>query len=913
YLRQLAPQTGIADADLRGARVSRQSWGSTVRYQQLSGGVPVIGADVTVALDRSGALTAVTGHASDAAVDTTPRTTSAAAARTAAGLVARNRHLRASDLQASTPTLAVYDSSLLSAPVAPTTALVWKTEVTSPSRPDVREMVYVNADTGAVALHFSEVDQDAVSSQTVCDFHEVRQDSEDCTSNVVPDPTTAGGDAQKAYENALATDTFYRSVLGRAGIDGNNLPILSTVDYCPTTGLCPYDNAYWNGTQMVYGQGLPAALDVVGHELTHGVTQYTSDLMYYYQSGAINESMSDVMGELIDQLEGSEPVADRWVIGQDVPDDGRGLHDLRNMKDPLESRGGAQPDMMTSSAWDPGQSHGLTTDSGGVHTNSGVGNKAAYLITEGTRLEPGGAFDGQSFTGMTDNDGHALTGLADGSGETADRTQVLQKVATLYYTLEQLMPSWSTYADLDHLLPQACASLNTGSPVGPLGLVFHDADCAAVSHAVAATQMDQDPTSAAARPRPMAPQCTNGGTQTMLWSDDFESPTASAARWVVSPKPSDANGDGFPETAWFTNPPSYGLYPHSGRHNLWGDDPDTPQLLTAELNTTITAHPQTYLWFAHAYDFDSAYNDGTGRSEFYDGGQVQYSTYSPTTRTWSTWHDAGSMLVNNGYTGTLASGSGNLHAGQHAFVGTSGGYTASRLDLTPLAGKQVRLAFVVASDSDYGGYGWFVDDVKVFSCSTTLTVTPPRTVPYGTTVALTGRLTRTGTSTPLPQPDRTVLLYQRFHGTTAWGSAVRSTMTTATGTYGFGGIRPARSMDYRVTFPGGSGFTSSSGDTQLSVAPRVTLSVNDRTAYRGQLLHFTGGVGPNHHGQKVSLQRYVGGGRWSTITTATLSSASGYSLWWRPGYAVTYTVRVLKPADSDHAAAASNPTTISVR
>ena len=107
-------------------------------------------------------------------------------------------------------------------------------------------------------------------------------------------------DADKAHQFALEVYQFYASKHNRNSIDNNGMPIISTVDYNVN-----YQNAFWNGAQMVYGDGYSLADDVVGHELTHGVTQYESNLFYYYQSGAINESFSDVWGELYDQQNGA--------------------------------------------------------------------------------------------------------------------------------------------------------------------------------------------------------------------------------------------------------------------------------------------------------------------------------------------------------------------------------------------------------------------------------------------------------------------------------------------------------------------------------------------------------------------------------------------------------------------------------
>ena len=134
---------------------------------------------------------------------------------------------------------------------------------------------------------------------------------------------------------------------------------------------------------MVYGEGLRAADDVVGHELTHGVTEFTSGLFYYAESGAINESMSDVMGELIDLGTPSDPdlPADRWQVGEDLP-----LGAIRSMSNPPAF---GDPDRMTSPLF-----VGASGDSHGVHTNSGVNNKAAFLITDG------GTFNGQTVVGL---------------------------------------------------------------------------------------------------------------------------------------------------------------------------------------------------------------------------------------------------------------------------------------------------------------------------------------------------------------------------------------------------------------------------------------------------------------------------------------------------------------------------------
>ena len=115
---------------------------------------------------------------------------------------------------------------------------------------------------------------------------------------------TGDPDADAAYHYSGDTYDYFFNVHGRDSYDGAGATIISTVDYCkpPPAPACPYANAFWNGTQMVYGAGFPVADDVDAHELTHAVTEFTANLFYYMQSGALNESYSDIFGETVDQI-----------------------------------------------------------------------------------------------------------------------------------------------------------------------------------------------------------------------------------------------------------------------------------------------------------------------------------------------------------------------------------------------------------------------------------------------------------------------------------------------------------------------------------------------------------------------------------------------------------------------------------
>ena len=184
----------------------------------------------------------------------------------------------------------------------------------------------------------------------------------------------------QAYDSAGTTYDFYNQVMHRNSIDGKGLRIDSSVHYS-----VKYNNAFWNGQQMVYGDGdgklflgFTSALDVVAHELTHGVTQYTvpGGLTYEDQSGALNESISDSLGICCKQwfLKQTAAQAD-WLIGAGIMGAGAGKA-LRSMSDPgnksLTWEGDDQPGTMAG-----------YVQGGDVHTNSGIPNHAFCLAAKG--------------------------------------------------------------------------------------------------------------------------------------------------------------------------------------------------------------------------------------------------------------------------------------------------------------------------------------------------------------------------------------------------------------------------------------------------------------------------------------------------------------------------------------------------
>lgn len=192
---------------------------------------------------------------------------------------------------------------------------------------------------------------------------------------------TGDAAADEAYDGLGATWQLWWAAYERDSLDGKGMPLLATVHYGQR-----YDNAFWDGTQMVFGDGdgviferFTKSLDVIGHELAHGVTEHTAGLMYQGQAGALNESVSDVFGVLVTQYAAQQAAADAdWLVGAELLAPGVQGRALRDMRNP----GTAYDDPRLGT--DPQPAHmddyvETTDDNGGVHINSGIPNRAFVL------------------------------------------------------------------------------------------------------------------------------------------------------------------------------------------------------------------------------------------------------------------------------------------------------------------------------------------------------------------------------------------------------------------------------------------------------------------------------------------------------------------------------------------------------
>ncbi|MGW2036223.1 NPP1 family protein [Streptomyces sp. NPDC001761] len=171
-------------------------------------------------------------------------------------------------------------------------------------------------------------------------------------------PATNDADADAAYDQSGVVYNFYKNKFGRNSIDGNGMSLKSFVHYDKN-----YKNASWNGSYMTYGDGM-LSQDVSGHEMTHGVTQYTAGLQYEFESGALNESISDFFGEMTERAAKGK---NDWLVGSDMA----AMGPIRSLADPTIH---GQPRHMSAYSE-------TCSDNGGVHTNSGIPNYAFYRMS----------------------------------------------------------------------------------------------------------------------------------------------------------------------------------------------------------------------------------------------------------------------------------------------------------------------------------------------------------------------------------------------------------------------------------------------------------------------------------------------------------------------------------------------------
>ncbi|MCB0166979.1 MAG: peptidase M4 family protein [Anaerolineae bacterium] len=348
--------------------------GSHIRFQQMYEGIPVWGAQLLVH-SQEGQLTAVNGHYQPGIdLDPTPVLTAAQAETIA------REHLGVAQATRLTDTELV----VMTYHTEPA-ALTWLVQLTTDAPPG-RWLYFIDAHTGGITYYFNNLPH--------AKNRRIHDAAGACLTSSLPGTQVAteatggslpAGPAKDAFNYTGATYDYFLSRFGRDSYNGSGGIIITSVKF-GTSGTCNSSafNAFWNGTQLVFGSGgngithYAKAPDVVAHEFTHAVTEYTAGLIYQFEQGALNESISDIFGTFTEQrLTGN---FNDWQLGEDTNDI------IRDMSNPPLYN---QPAHMSNY-----NEFGWLTDSGGVHINSGIPNKAAYLMVAG------GTFSGISVSAV---------------------------------------------------------------------------------------------------------------------------------------------------------------------------------------------------------------------------------------------------------------------------------------------------------------------------------------------------------------------------------------------------------------------------------------------------------------------------------------------------------------------------------
>ena len=714
-------------AEMRFAGARQDPYAAThLAYQEYGGPpgarVPVFGAILRTHFDAAGRLTAANGVGVPVDdVNTTPTVSAAAAGATAVASVKVPANAPANAAAAPDPTLHavaadlfIFAPALLKSSTGPV-YLAWRVEVVNDGS-TVRRFVFVDAHTGKLLL-------------TLDGIHELeREVSEGSLANKVwdegsghPEPIPggwAGGTPAQvtAWNNVIAgakeTYNLFGSMTNGAWLSYNSTDaVMRTVNNDPRIN-CP--NANWNSTSTNYCTGVTGD-DTVAHEWAHAYTEYTSSLVYAWQAGALNESYSDIWGEIVDLLNSrgldspntprtagscsmfgvGAPSSDssyRWLSGEDDPAFGGAIRDMWN------PTCYSNPGKVTDADY---TCDAELQDSGGVHTNSGVPNHLFALLVDG---------------GIYSNITVGALGLTRAA-------HIHWQAQSTYLTpiSDFFDDGVALQAACSDLIGQPLYALTTGGP-GSWGVVAPEtisaADCTAVANAVAAVQLATPPTQCNLAPilNANAPAlCKSPQTPAAIYHQDWETSLGgwtAARRNVAQPLQF-----GIPNWSLTTALPTgrtgqavFGADPVNNGDNCQTLDQSGINYLQSPPVTIPAGVPAPRLAFDHWVATEAGW----------DGGNVKIRINN------GAWNPlAPAAILFNGYNANLTvTNSTNPLAGEPAFTGSNsssarGSWGQTQVDLSSYAhsGDTVELRFELGYDACGGLHGWYVDDVRLYSCS----------------------------------------------------------------------------------------------------------------------------------------------------------------------------------------------------
>jgi bacillolysin len=666
-----------------------------VSFKQYYKGVPVFDGGLKFHYNSTGKLNSVNGNVFPfIKLNATPDL-SIAKATTIALRIVESQNINRSEkpLQAKNSELLVFKKGLVQGYIG-ATYLVYRIEVSNAA--DVREYVFIDAHTGDLIEQYTGT------------YHAVSrilyEENTESSSVVWREGDDLPGSLDQWQQNEVVAAghvyNFFKNAFGYESYDGNNAQ-MKTVNNDPGIS-CP--NANWNGETANYCTGT-ASDDVVAHEWGHAYTEYTSDLIYAWESGALNESFSDIWGETIDLLnnyqdEGEDlslrtgcSSSDRWKMGEDASSFGGAI---RDMWDPTCNN---DPGSLTDAEFRCGEG-----DSGGVHSNSGIPNHIYALLVDG------GTYNGETINAL-------------GFTKTA---HIFWRVQSVYLT------KTSDFEIFANSLEAACADLvgvdleglsTTTNPAGRTSEIITTEDCAEVTKAITALSLKSTNSLEICDYTPLLSAINSlceASTNNPLFIEDWES---GMGDWTVEQLPSNAST--WESRDWAISSTLPGGRVGSG---MFGPDPVNGNCTTDLQNGIIRLQsPIIIIPDISEGVFEMTFDHYIATESKYDGGNIKYKIAGNKKFN----QVPSSAFTSNPYNLTLTSqtdGNDNPMAGSDSFSGTDegsnlGSWGKSTIDLSSLgvvANTQIEFRWELGTDGCNGNEGWYVDDIIIYNCSATL-------------------------------------------------------------------------------------------------------------------------------------------------------------------------------------------------
>lgn len=687
----------------------RDSYGlEHVILQKFVGGVPVYDGILKMHFNKNNEIVALNGNSIEVIkLNLVPTLSKEEAGNIAIALVKGqklNEPNRASGpLKINNTTLYVFQKGLAQG-YNGTKHLVYEVEVRNDA--DTREFLFIDAHNGGLVEQFT-----GTHSALHRKLYQPIYYPGSPQNNLVWDETDPFPGSLTPWQRSELNSAgqIYHLMLnafGRDSYDGGGATMITT--HNNPNIQCP--NANWNGVSANYCDNI-ASDDVVAHEWGHAYTEYTSGLIYQWQAGALNEAYSDIWGETVDLInnyfdanEGTAPrnpngtdnpalsVSTRWRVGEKASADTLTDATLRDMYNP-------------NAKGDPGRVGDplywcMASDNGGVHINSGVINHSYALLVDGGNYN-NIDINGIGLTKAAHIYWYAQANFMTKTTDFAAQADILEAAAEALIALDQPLPNLSTVPG--------------GS--GNSGLKITYDDLAELRKVIQAVELREEVNCGfTAILQPVSPLCEGASASNALFSENFESglggfttsSTTTSATWV---------------TRNWTQVPAPG-----GRtgHVAFGVDYEGGDCGTSNQQGIIRLEsPIIYIPAGTAGKLNLVFDHYIATEEGYDGGNIKYSING------GTW---GRLPANaftaNPYNQTLLTssfGSNNPLGGEAAFTGTDGGslkgsWGQSQVDLSAIglsAGGNIRLRWELGTDCGYGVDGWYIDDVRIYTCSIT--------------------------------------------------------------------------------------------------------------------------------------------------------------------------------------------------